>query len=88
MAGAKDGVRFAADGGGAPFGVRAFQILPTLIFSSLMAVMYHLGACRSSCAAWPTSRSAVLGMSGSESLSACANVFVGQTDAPLLVRLP
>lgn len=65
----------------------AFQILPTLIFfSSLMAVLYHLGVMQwiVRCMAWATVR--VLGTSGSESLSACANVFVGQTEAPLLVR--
>lgn len=65
----------------------AFQILPTLIFfSSLMAVLYHLGVMQFIVRgmAWVTVR--VLGTSGSESLSACANVFVGQTEAPLLVR--
>ena len=65
----------------------AFQILPTLIFfSSLMAVLYHLGVMQLIVRgmAWVTVR--VLGTSGSESLSACANVFVGQTEAPLLVR--
>ena len=65
----------------------AFQILPTLIFfSSLMAVLYHLGVMQLIVRgmAWLTVR--LLGTSGSESLSACANVFVGQTEAPLLIR--
>jgi CNT family concentrative nucleoside transporter len=75
-----------ATSGGLGF-VFAFQILPTLIFfSSLMAVLYHLGIMQLVVRgmAWVTVR--VLGTSGSESLSACANVFVGQTEAPLLVR--
>jgi len=65
----------------------AFQILPTLIFfSSLMAVLYHLGVMQMivRVMAWVTVR--LLGTSGSESLSNCANVFVGQTEAPLLIR--
>ncbi|MBX3461801.1 MAG: NupC/NupG family nucleoside CNT transporter [Planctomycetes bacterium] len=65
----------------------AFMVLPTLIFfSSFMAVLYHLGVMQWVVRgmAWLMVR--VLGTSGSESLSACANVFVGQTEAPLLVR--
>ena len=67
--------------------VFAFMVLPTLIFfSSFMAVLYHLGIMQWVVRgmAWLMVR--VLGTSGSESLSACANVFVGQTEAPLLVR--
>lgn len=65
----------------------AFMVLPTLIFfSSFMAVLYHIGVMQWIVRgmAWVMVR--VLGTSGSESLSACANVFVGQTEAPLLVR--
>ncbi len=67
--------------------VFAFMVLPTLIFfSSFMAVLYHMGIMQWVVRgmAWLMVR--VLGTSGSESLSACANVFVGQTEAPLLVR--
>jgi CNT family concentrative nucleoside transporter len=67
--------------------VFAFQVLPTLIFfSSFMAVLYHLGVMQLVVRgmAWLMVR--VLGTSGSESLSACANVFVGQTEAPLLIK--
>jgi len=65
----------------------AFQILPTLIFfSSLMAVLYHLGVMQLVVRAMARVTARALGTSGSESLSACANVFVGQTEAPLLVR--
>jgi len=65
----------------------AFQVLPTLIFfSSLMGVLYHLGVMQLIVRgmAWLMVR--VMGTSGSESLSACGNIFVGQTEAPLLVR--
>lgn len=67
--------------------VFAFQVLPTIIFfSSLMAVLYHLGVMQKivELMAWAMAR--VLGISGSESLSVCANVFIGQTEAPLVVR--
>ena len=73
---------------GAPTGfIFAFRVLPTLIFfSSFMAVLYHLGLMQ-----WIVRQMArvmvrVMGTSGSESLSACANVFVGQTEAPLLIK--
>jgi CNT family concentrative nucleoside transporter len=51
-----------------------------------MAVLYHLGVMQLIVRgmAWVTVR--LLGTSGSESLSNCANVFVGQTEAPLLIR--
>ncbi|MBL9078852.1 MAG: NupC/NupG family nucleoside CNT transporter [Planctomycetes bacterium] len=67
--------------------VFACMVLPTLIFfSSFMAVLYHLGVMQLVVRgmAWLMVR--VLGTSGSESLSACANVFVGQTEAPLLIK--
>jgi concentrative nucleoside transporter, CNT family len=77
---------------GAVFGpgngfVFAFMVLPTLIFfSAFMAVLYHLGVMQWIVRqmAWVMVR--LLGTSGSESLSACANVFVGQTEAPLLIK--
>lgn len=65
----------------------AFMVLPTLIFfSSFMAVLYHLGAMQFLVRQMARVMVRVLGTSGSESLSACANVFVGQTEAPLLVK--
>ena len=67
--------------------VFAFMVLPTLIFfSSFMAVLYHLGVMQ--CIVRQMARVMVrlMGTSGSESLSACANVFVGQTEAPLLIK--
>jgi len=65
----------------------AFGVLPTIIFfSSLMAVLYHLGVMQKLVAviAWAMQRT--MGTSGSETLSVAANIFVGQTEAPLMVK--
>ena len=65
----------------------AIHILPTVIFfSSLMAIFYHLGVMQKIIQgmAWLMQRT--MGTSGSESLSAAANIFVGQTEAPLVIR--
>ncbi len=65
----------------------AFGVLPTIIFfSSLMTMLYYLGIMQRVVAffAWIMQRT--LGTSGAESLSAAANIFVGQTEAPLAIR--
>jgi len=65
----------------------AFWILPTIVFfSSLMSMLYHLGVMQVivRAIAWIMVRT--LGTSGAESLSAAGNIFVGQTEAPLLVK--
>jgi CNT family concentrative nucleoside transporter len=65
----------------------AFQVLPTIIFfASLMSVLYYLGIMQLIVKgmAWIMART--LGTSGAESLSNSANVFVGQTEAPLMIR--
>lgn len=65
----------------------AFNVLPTIIFfSSLMSVLYHLGVMQRVVRgmAWVIQR--VLGTSGAETLSATGNIFVGQTEAPLLIK--
>ncbi|MEZ4432216.1 MAG: nucleoside transporter C-terminal domain-containing protein [bacterium] len=65
----------------------AFNVLPTIIFfSSLMAVLYHVGLMQKIVAvvAWVMRKT--MKTSGSETLSASGNIFVGQTEAPLLVR--
>jgi CNT family concentrative nucleoside transporter len=65
----------------------AFHILPTIIFfASLMSVMYHLGIMQKivQFMAWIMAKT--MGTSGAESLSASGNIFVGQTEAPLLIR--
>jgi concentrative nucleoside transporter, CNT family len=65
----------------------AFQVLPTIIFfASLMAVLYHLGVMQRIVQGIAWIMAKVLGTSGAESLSVAANVFIGQTEAPLVVR--
>jgi concentrative nucleoside transporter, CNT family len=65
----------------------AFKVLPTIIFfSALMAVLYHLGVMQFVVRILGGIMQATLGTSGAESLSASANIFVGQTEAPLVVR--
>lgn len=72
----------------AQFGfIFAFQVLPTIIFfASLMSVLYHIGFMQKIVAAMAWVMMKVLRVSGSESLSVAANVFIGQTEAPLVVR--
>ena len=65
----------------------AFWILPTVVFvSALSSVLYYFGILQFVVKkmAWVMNR--FLGISGSESVAAAANVFVGQTEAPLLVK--
>jgi len=65
----------------------AFQVLPTIIFfASLMGVLYHLGIMQKIVQAMAWVMQKILRVSGSESLSVAANVFIGQTEAPLVVR--
>jgi concentrative nucleoside transporter, CNT family len=65
----------------------AFNVLPTIIFfSSLMAVMYHLGVMQFLVKGMAAVMFRTMGTSGAETLSASANIFVGQTEAPLVVR--
>lgn len=67
--------------------VFAFQVLPTIIFfSSLMSVLYHLGIMQKIVQAMAWVMAKLLRVSGAESLSVAANVFIGQTEAPLVVR--
>ncbi|MEZ4288017.1 MAG: nucleoside transporter C-terminal domain-containing protein [Polyangiales bacterium] len=64
----------------------AINVLPTIVFfSSLMTVLYHLGIMQKvvSVIAWAMQRT--MKTSGSETLSASANIFVGQTEAPLVI---
>lgn len=63
------------------------KVLPVIIFfASLMGVLYHLGVMQRVvyAIAWVFRRS--LGITGAEALSASANIFLGQTEAPLTVR--
>lgn len=65
----------------------AFNVLPTIIFfSSLMTVLYHVGIMQWAVrgVAWIMQRT--MKTSGAETLSAAGNIFVGQTEAPLLIK--
>ena len=65
----------------------AFGVLPTIIFfSALMSILYHLGLMQLVVGAMSWVMRRTLGTSGAETLSAAANVFVGQTEAPLVIR--
>lgn len=67
--------------------VFAFQVLPTVVFiSSLFTLLYHLGALQAlvRVMAWAMMR--LMRVSGAESLSSAANVFMGHTEAPLIVK--
>jgi CNT family concentrative nucleoside transporter len=65
----------------------AFWVLPTIIFfSALMTLLYHLGVMQWIVRGVAKAMQYVLGTSGAETLSCSANVFVGQTEAPLLVK--
>ena len=65
----------------------AFRVLPTIIFfSALMAILYHLGIMQILVQFISRIMQVTLRISGAESLSAAANIFVGQTEAPLVVR--
>ena len=64
-----------------------FSVLPTIIFfSALMSVLYHLGVMVRVVRVFSRFIARALGTSGAETLSATGNIFVGQTEAPLLVR--
>jgi CNT family concentrative nucleoside transporter len=90
-------ISFAMDGSAFIFGpladpsnlgfIFAFQVLPTIIFfAALMAVLYHIGLMQKIVQSMAWIMLKILRISGSESLSVAANVFVGQTEAPLVVR--
>lgn len=65
----------------------AFQVLPTIIFfSALMAVFYHFGIMQFVVKGIARAMQKTMRTSGSETLSCSANIFVGQTEGPLVVR--
>ena len=67
--------------------VFAFQVLPTIIFfASLMGVLYHLGVMQAIVRGMAWAITKVMRVSGAETTSVCASVFIGQTEAPLTVR--
>lgn len=92
LACAEQGARFVfgdrlVDPAGPAGFVFAFRVLPTIVFAAaLFAVLYHLGLMQLvvRAFAWVTAR--VLGSSGAETLNAAASIFLGQTEAPLVIR--
>lgn len=65
----------------------AFQVLPTIIFfASLTAILYHYGILQRVVKYMAKGMQKLLGTSGAESLSVISNIFVGQTEAPLVIK--
>jgi len=65
----------------------AFQVLPTILFfSALTSVLFYLGIIQKVVRAFGWLLSKVLKISGAESLSVAGNIFLGQTEAPLLIK--
>jgi CNT family concentrative nucleoside transporter len=93
---ANDGIAFLFGGlvsgkmfevfGGGGF-VFAFKVLPVIIFfAAFMGVLYHVGIMQLIIKIFGGALQKMLGTSRTESMSAAANVFVGQTEAPLVVK--
>jgi CNT family concentrative nucleoside transporter len=65
----------------------AFSVLPTIVFfSALMSILYYLGVMQFVVKYMAIAMQKTLGTSGAESLSTAANIFVGQTEAPLVIK--
>jgi CNT family concentrative nucleoside transporter len=65
----------------------AFQVLTTIIFfSALLSILYYLGVMQKVVLLFAKIMARTCGTSGAESLSASSNIFVGQTEAPLLIK--
>lgn len=79
---------FFVDGPFPGFGFQfAFVVLPTIIFfGGFMSVLYYLGIMQRIIETMSKFMRWTIGTSGAETLSCSANVFVGQTEAPLLIK--
>ncbi|MEO6460124.1 MAG: nucleoside transporter C-terminal domain-containing protein [Bdellovibrionota bacterium] len=71
-----------------PWGfIFAFRALPSIVFfSAVMALLYHLGVLQKVVKGFAIVMQKTLRTSGAETLSGTANIFMGQTEAPLLIR--
>jgi CNT family concentrative nucleoside transporter len=80
--------RLAVNSGPDSLGVYfAFQVLPTIIFVAMLtSVLYYLGILQMVVRGMAWFMAKLMGTSGAESLSNTANIFVGQTEAPLLIK--
>ena len=64
-----------------------FQVLPTIIFfSALTSVLFYLGVIQKVVKVLATGLTKLTGISGAESLSVAGNIFLGQTEAPLMIK--
>jgi len=90
-------LEFTAVGTGLVFGdlaradkfgfIFAFQVLPTIIFfAALMGVLYHVGVMQWIVRGMAWAITKVMRVSGAETTSVCASIFIGQTEAPLTIR--
>lgn len=67
--------------------VFAFKVLPTIVFfAAFSAILYYLGILQKIIYVFAKLMSKVMRLSGAESLAAAANVFIGQTEAPLVIK--
>ncbi len=67
--------------------ILAVQVLPTIIFiGALMSVLYHLGVMQKITHAFAVVMQKTMKTSGAETLASAANIFVGQTEAPLIIK--
>ena len=65
----------------------AFQVLPTIVFfASITTILYHYGILQKIVAIMAKGMRKLMGVSGAESLSVTGNIFVGQTESPLLIK--
>jgi concentrative nucleoside transporter, CNT family len=65
----------------------AFQVLPTIIFfAALMGILYHVGVMQWIVRGMAWAITKVMRVSGAETTSVCASIFIGQTEAPLTIR--
>jgi len=88
---ADEGTRFIFGNVSDPDGAWGFifivRVLPIIIFfASLMSVLYHLGIMQRVVAGFAWGLRRAMQVSGVEALCAAANIFVGQTEAPLMIR--
>lgn len=71
---------------GSPYGF-AFYVLPTIVFfSAISSLLYYLGILQKVVYGFAWVMSRTMKLTGAESLAAAANVFIGQTEAPLVVK--
>jgi CNT family concentrative nucleoside transporter len=77
---------FAEGGWGYAFAFASNGLPVILFFSALMAILYHAGIMQRIVYALARVMTSLMGVSGAESMAMAANVFVGQTEAPLVVK--